>query len=59
MRRKHRIPDAVLGTTIATCPWCGRVKRVYVRAGSDLVCAECAQRAQAIEATEEDNLENE
>ncbi len=43
--------------TVATCPWCGHARRVYIRAGSELVCATCAQQAQAIEATQEDSNE--
>jgi len=34
----------------ASCPWCGVYKRVYVRAGSELVCVECAREAEALDA---------
>jgi len=35
----------------STCPWCGQHRRVYVRAGYELVCRACSLEAQAIEAT--------
>ena len=34
----------------ASCPWCGEHKRVYVRAGSELVCSDCAKQAEALDA---------
>lgn len=34
----------------ATCPWCGVYKRVYVRAGTELVCQECKREAEGLEA---------
>lgn len=33
----------------STCPWCGLSKKVYVRAGSVLVCTDCIKEAQADE----------
>ncbi len=34
----------------ASCPWCGLYKRVYVRAGTELVCEECKREAVALDA---------
>jgi hypothetical protein len=43
----------------STCPWCGLAKKVYVRAGGELVCTDCNKEAQAIEATWLDGLPTE
>ena len=35
----------------STCPWCGLTKKVYVRAGSELVCTDCVEKDAAMDAT--------
>ncbi len=35
----------------STCPWCGLSKKVYVRAGSELVCIDCVKKDAAMDAT--------
>ncbi len=35
----------------STCPWCGLRKKVYVRAGSELVCIDCVEKDAAMDAT--------
>ena len=34
----------------STCPWCGLNKKVYVRAGSELVCIDCVKMDAAMDA---------
>ena len=33
----------------STCPWCGLAKKVYVRAGSELVCTDCVKKDAAMD----------
>lgn len=33
----------------STCPWCGLTKKVFVRAGSELVCTDCVKEFEASE----------
>ncbi len=35
----------------STCPWCQLAKKVYVRAGSELVCTDCVEKDAAMDAT--------
>ena len=35
----------------STCPWCGLAKKVFVRAGSELVCTDCVEKDAAMDAT--------
>ena len=37
-------------TEPSTCPWCQLNKKVYVRAGSELVCTDCRREAEALDA---------
>ena len=39
----------------ASCPWCGLAKKVFVRAGSELVCTDCVEKDAAMDATWGDN----
>ncbi len=34
----------------STCPWCGLRNKIYVRAGSELVCTDCRREAEALDA---------
>ena len=34
------------------CPWCGLNKKIYLRAGSELVCVDCAKTFQASEGSD-------
>ncbi len=43
----------------STCPWCGLAKKVFVRAGSELVCADCVKTDAAMDATWMDGLPRE
>ncbi len=36
----------------STCPWCGLAKKVYVRAGSELVCTDCVEVFEASEGSD-------
>ncbi len=36
-------------TEPSTCPWCGLRKKVYVRAGSELVCIDCVKKDAAMD----------
>jgi ribosomal protein S27E len=35
---------------VARCPWCNETARVFIRAGSELVCRECVWMSAALEA---------
>jgi len=54
VKRKQATPMRDL-PTLATCPWCGHVKHVYIRAGGELVCTDCATQAAALDATAGDD----
>ncbi len=43
----------------STCPWCGLSKKVFVRAGSELVCTDCVEKDAAMDATWMDGLPRE
>ncbi len=43
----------------STCPWCQLAKKVYVRAGSELVCTDCVEKDAAMDATWMDGLPRE
>jgi transcription elongation factor Elf1 len=34
------------------CPWCGQVKRVFVKAGDEMVCTNCSLLALSLETHE-------
>ena len=34
----------------STCPWCGIPNKVFVRAGSELVCTDCRREVEALDA---------
>ena len=36
----------------STCPWCGLTKKVFVRAGSELVCTDCVKEFEASEGSD-------
>ena len=44
-------PAALSSHEPSTCPWCQLAKKVYVRAGSELVCTDCVKKDAAMDAT--------
>ena len=36
----------------ATCPWCGFTKKVFLCAGSELVCTDCVKEFEASEGSD-------
>ncbi len=36
----------------STCPWCQLAKKVFVRAGSELVCTDCVKKDAAMDEME-------
>jgi len=34
----------------STCPWCGLRNKIYIRAGSELVCTDCVEKDAAMDA---------